>query len=210
MASSSTTTSVNVPPVSIPTRRRAHRVPRSGNGGGGLRLQHVPVAAVEGQVALGQVVEPWRTDDPGLIVAIGSTPTGGGHPARLAGAPGQHLAGRSDDQRVAEVDVPAGVDADARGGHDVDVVVVGPGPGGQLPDVGGPQEGGRPHHHLGPQAGLDADQLGEVAVEADHAAHPAEVGADHQHVVARRDPGLLGGEQVGLAVDAQHLARRAG
>ena len=153
--------------------------------------------------------KPWRTDDPGLIVAIGSTPDGGGHPARLAGAPGQDLAGGADDQRVAEVDGAAGVDARRRWGRRRRRGCRRPGPGWSAPrcrrPAGTPTAAPRPRPRgpasmrtssgKSPSKQMTLPDAAERRWRRRSTSSPAVT-----HACSR-------GEQVGLAVGAEHVGR---
>src|SRR4051812_2689968 len=228
-ASSKATTSVNVPPVSMPMRmRRRLRVmarlgdkPDGGAGsrphdqvwerGGGRALEIVAVVADQVEVAVGQVVETLAHAGPGRQRAqrlLGVEARA--HPAFVRGRPGGDVRDRRDDVRVAEVQHPGRVDAGGVGADDVDVVVVRPGPGGQLPEVGAAQQGRRAAENLRTPHRLDAGELGVVAVEADDHADAAQLRVDHRHLVAGGHPpaprAALAAERVRLAVDPQQRA----
>lgn len=171
------------------------------------------MVADEVEVAVAKVVEPLADVRAGRQgrQCLGGVETGR-DPALVGGRLGDDVADRGHDVAVAEVQDPGGVGADRVGPDDVDVVVVGAGPGGELPDVGGAQQRRRTAENLGTLHGLDATELGVVAVEADDHPDATERGVAHRDGVARRHPAAatdaLGVEGVGLAVDAEHLARR--
>ena len=112
--------------------------------------QQLGKVADQRQVAVGQVVEGLRHRRARAHRAHrGVRVQPGRHPALVRGRPRHHLGDRRDDHRVAEVDHPARVDSGGVRPDHVDMVVVGPGPVGQLPDVGRTQQRRRPADHLG-------------------------------------------------------------
>src|SRR5215207_2437871 len=182
-----------------------------GEAGGGWAAEVVEVALDQGQVAVGEVVEALGDAGAGGDAGHGrGRVEAGAAPALVGGGSGHHLGHRGDDHRVAEVQHAGRVGAGGVGPDHVDVVVVGPGAVGQLPDVGRAQQGRGAAEDLGSEHGLGPGQLREVAVVADQQADPGQLGVDHHRPVAAGDPAALVAvlevEDVGLAVAAEDVA----
>ena len=113
---------------------------------------------------------------------------------------------------MAEVIVAGRIRPDGVASYHVDVIVVGPGAVGHLPYFKAAQQGRRPHDDLGPFDGQHPRQLREITVIADDHADGAQLGLEHGRFspwgapAAAREP--LGGEEVGLTIDADDLALR--